>query len=282
MTDSIFGRGTPLSARDRNALQNRYKGVFFRETFIAPENRPLPPGLLTEAGRLHAKLDRILREQRVCEASRRSGALDWEALWRFTVGNPDVFAHKTPPKAGESDFYLLIERGDSARLRTALLAAAVLEEASKDLVHLKIVCFDGDADDVEHCVIRDFDQKERGCRCCDALDQLAAGGGGRNGYSIRVAAMELQKRNKKRRVLLVLPNGLPPACEQPPAEIADARSAVQAARRRGTIVIPVLYGAADVPESRESCRQMYEKGIVSTPAENLLPALEKLIITLIR
>ena len=74
--------------------------------------------------------------------------------------------------------------------------------------------------------------------------------------------MELQKRNKKRRVLLVLPNGLPPACEQPPAEIADARSAVQAARRRGIIVIPVLYGAADAPESRESFRQMYEKGIV--------------------
>ena len=96
-----------------STLQSLYKNVTFTETFITPKNKPLPPEYLSEAKRLHTKLDRILKEQRVREASQRKGSLNPESLWKLAVCDPDVFARKTPPKKCESDFYLLIDRSGS-------------------------------------------------------------------------------------------------------------------------------------------------------------------------
>lgn len=285
------GEQTPLRYKDVSTLQSLYKNVTFTETFITPKNKPLPPEYLSEAKRLHAKLDRILKEQRVREASQRKGSLNPESLWKLAVCDPDVFARKTPPKKCESDFYLLIDRSGSmgtgygngnSRLFTALMTAAVIEEALKGLAYTKIVGFDGGTDVVEHCVIKDFNQKATGNRCFDALDQITAGNGNKDGYSIRVATMDLQKRSEKRKVLIVLSDGLPSAYGQESGAIADVRSAVQEARRRGIIVIPIMFGVTDTAESYEAYRQMYEKGIISTSSRNILPELEKLLYALIR
>lgn len=63
----------------------------------------------------------------------------------------------------------------NSKLFTALATAAVLEEALKGIAYTKIVAFDGGTNTVEHCVIKDFDQKEIGSRCIDAMGQIAAG-----------------------------------------------------------------------------------------------------------
>ena len=94
--------------------------------------------------------------------------------------------------------------------------------------------------------------------------------------------MDLQKRSEKRKVLIVLSDGLPSAYGQESEAIADVRSAVQEARRRGIIVIPIMFGVTDTAESYEAYRQMYEKGIISTSSRNILPELEKLLYALIR
>jgi nitric oxide reductase activation protein len=94
--------------------------------------------------------------------------------------------------------------------------------------------------------------------------------------------MELEKRSEARRVLIVLSDGLPSAYYKESEAIADVRSAVQEARRRGIVVIPIMYGVTDSAESFQAYQQMYEKGIISTNAENILSEFEKLIFRLIK
>jgi hypothetical protein len=285
------GGRTPLSMKDMGLLRVGYPLVEFKESAIAPRGRQLPPEYLGEAKALHKKIDRILREQRVRTANQRKGSLSQKALWKSEVNDPDIFQRKSPPTKYESAFYLLIDRSGSmgmgygdgnSKLFTALMTAAVIEEALKGIAYTKVVAFDGGYDVCEHVVIKDFNQKELGSRCFDALSQVAAGNGNKDGYSIRVAAMDLEKRNEKRKVLIVLSDGLPSAYSKEAEAMDDVRSAVQDARRKGVIVIPIMYGVTDTEESYESYRQMYEKGIISTTSDNILDEFEKLMMKLIK
>ena len=285
------GERTPLSKKDAGTLKSLYKYVSFTEKFVTPKGGRLPGEYMEEANELHRKLDRLLREQRVRTANQRKGSLSQKALWKAEVNDPDIFQRKSPPSTRESAFYLLVDRSGSmgmgrgdgnSKLFTALMTAAVIEEALKGLAYTKIVAFDGGNDIVEHCIIKDFNQKESGNRCFDALSQVWAGNGNKDGYSIRVAAADLEKRQEKRKVLLVLSDGLPSAYSKESEAIADVRSAVQEARRRGIIVIPIMYGVTDSAESFQAYQQMYEKGIISTNAENILSEFEKLIFRLIK
>lgn len=284
------GNPASLSPQDRSALNSRYRNVEFIETFIVPAGGRLPAEYLQKARDLHRRLDRILSEQRVRTANQRKGALSQKDLWKAEVNARDIFRRKSPPTKRETAFYLLVDRSGSmgtgygggvSKLFTALMTAAVIEEALKGLAYTKIIAFDGGNDVVGHCVIKDFQQKELGNRCVDALGQISAGNGNKDGCSIRIAAMDLEKRTEKRKVLVVLSDGLPSAYLRETEAIDDVRTAVQDARRRGIIVIPIIYGA-DSAERYDAYLQMYEKGIVSATAGNILSEFEKLLVKLIR
>jgi hypothetical protein len=51
---------------------------------------------------------------------------------------------------------------------------------------------------------------------------------------------------------------------------------------RALSIIPIMYGVTDSAESFQTYQQMYEKGIISTNAENILGEFEKLIFRLIK
>ena len=279
-----------LSLDDRSKLSGTYSSVKFEESSINPTRRRLPPAYAEKARQMHKRLDRILREQRRRSLSQRRGALSESELWKIPLGSKHIFKSKTPPKTRETAFYLLIDRSGSmgtglgngsSKLFTALMTAAMIEEALKDIAYTKIVAFDGGPDIVEHCVIKDFEQKEFGSRCYDAITQISAGNGNKDGYSIRVASMELIKRCEKRRILVVLSDGLPSAYRGETEAIEDVRSAVHEAKRRGIIVIPVIY-AADTKHSLDAYTQMYGKSLVLASDSSILSEFEKLLIKLIK
>ena len=279
-----------LSLDDRSKLSGTYSSVKFEESSINPTRRRLPPAYAEKARQMHKRLDRILREQRRRSLSQRRGALSESELWKIPLGSKHIFKSKTPPKTRETAFYLLIDRSGSmgtglgngnSKLFTALMTAAMIEEALKDIAYTKIVAFDGGPDIVEHCVIKDFEQKEFGSRCYDAITQISAGNGNKDGYSIRVASMELIKRCEKRRILVVLSDGLPSAYRGETDAIEDVRSAVHEAKRRGIIVIPVIY-AADTKHSLDAYTQMYGKSLVLASDSSILSEFEKLLIKLIK
>lgn len=277
-----------LSLDDKFRLGGAYSDVKFEESSIVPSRRRLPPEYAEKARQMHKRLDRILREQRIRSLSQRRGVLSESELWKIPLGSKHVFKSKTPPKARETAFFLLIDRSGSmgtglgngnSKLFTALMTAAMIEEALKGIAYTKIVAFDGGSNVVEHCVIKDFEQKEIGSRCFDATTQLAAGNGNKDGYSIRAASMELVKRCEKRRILVVLSDGLPSAYRSEDEAIEDVRSAVHEAKRRGIVVIPVIY-SADASRSIEAYTKMYGKNIVLASDSSIMSEFEKMLIKL--
>jgi hypothetical protein len=277
-----------LSLDDKFRLGGAYSDVKFEESSIVPSRRRLPPEYAEKARQMHKRLDRILREQRIRSLSQRRGVLSESELWKIPLGSKHVFKSKTPPKARETAFFLLIDRSGSmgtglgngnSKLFTALMTAAMIEEALKGIAYTKIVAFDGGPSVVEHCVIKDFEQKEIGSRCFDATTQLAAGNGNKDGYSIRAASMELVKRCEKRRILVVLSDGLPSAYRSEDEAIEDVRSAVHEAKRRGIVVIPVIY-SADASRSIEAYTKMYGKSIVLASDSSIMSEFEKMLIKL--
>lgn len=279
-----------LSLDDRSKLSGAYSAVKFEESSIVPTRRRLPPQYAEKARQMHKRLDRILREQRIRSLSQRRGALSESELWKIPLGSKHIFKSKTPPKTRETAFYLLIDRSGSmgtglgngsSKLFTALMTAAMIEEALKDIAYTKIVAFDGGPDAVGHCVIKDFEQKELGSRCYDAITQISAGNGNKDGYSIRVASMELVKRCEKRRILVVLSDGLPSAYRGEAEAIEDVRSAVHEAKRQGIIVIPVIY-AADTRHSLEAYAKMYGRNLILASGSSILSEFEKILIRLIK
>lgn len=280
---------TVLSKGDMGTLKSRYPNVVVTENGITPSS-----GALTDARRakaLHNRLERVLREQRQRREGERTGAVSRKNLWRVAIDDPDVFSRKTAPREYESSFCLLIDKsgsmgtgyaGGASKLVTALKTAAILEEALKGIAYTKIVAFDGSTDSVAHTIIKDYGQKELGNRCMDALKVLTPGNGNKDGYSIRTVSLELAKRREKRKILVVLSDGLPSGYRGEAEAIGDVRTAVQEARRSGIIVIPILYGAENPEKHVVVYRQMYERGIVCASPDSVLSDFEKLLISLIR
>ena len=268
----------------------RYTGLTFTETYITPSGGRLPPAFSERAKALHHRLDKLLRQQRERSAGQRTGALSRRELWKIPLDAKDVFRRKAPPSQRETAFYLLIDRsgsmgsgvgGGQSKLFTALATAAIMEEALKGIAYTKIVAFDGGTNAVEHCVIKDFDQKEIGSRCIDAMGQIAAGNGNKDGYSIRAAALDLAKRTERRKILVVLSDGLPSGYFSEAEAIDDVRTAVQAARRRGLLVIPIIY-TARTDENVDAYRRMYEKSILFADSVGMLGEFERLLMKLVR
>ena len=144
-----------------------------------------------------------------------------------------------------------------------------------------VSAFDGGTNAVQHCVIKDFEQKELGSRCIDAMTQIAAGNGNKDGYSIRAAALDLAKRTERRKILVVLSDGLPSGYFSEAEAIDDVRTAVQAARRRGLLVIPIIY-TARTDENVDAYRRMYEKSILFADSVGMLGEFERLLMKLVR
>ena len=283
-------RAARLDAGERQGLDDRYAGLTFMETYITPGSGRLPPAFAERAKALHHRLDKLLRQQRERSASQRTGALSQRELWKIPLDAKDVFRRKAPPSKRETAFYLLIDRSGSmgagigdgtSKLFTALATAAVLEEALKGIAYTKIVAFDGGTNAVEHCVIKDFDQKEIGSRCIDAMGQIAAGNGNKDGYSIRAAALDLAKRTERRKILMVLSDGLPSGYFSEAEAIDDVRTAVQAARRRGLLVIPIIY-TARTDENVDAYHRMYEKSMIFADSVGMLGEFERLLMKLVR
>ena len=283
-------RAARLDAGERQGLAERYAGLTFTETYITPGGGRLPPAFAERAKALHHRLDKLLRQQRERSASQRTGALSQRELWKIPLDAKDVFRRKAPPSKRETAFFLLIDRsgsmgagvgGGQSKLFTALATAAVLEEALKGIAYTKIVAFDGGTNAVEHCVIKDFDQKEIGSRCIDAMEQIAAGNGNKDGYSIRAAALDLAKRTERRKILMVLSDGLPSGYFSEAEAIDDVRTAVQAARRRGLLVIPIIY-TARTDENVDAYRRMYEKSMIFADSVGMLGEFERLLMKLVR
>ncbi|MFD9628592.1 vWA domain-containing protein [Peribacillus muralis] len=106
----------------------------------------------------------------------------------------------------------------------------------------------------------------------------------RDGYSIRVAAMELEKRREKNRFLLVFSDGEPAASDYDQNGIVDTHLAVSEARKKGIEVIGLFLADGMIEESEEkTMKNIYGKERLMVPSvaelpEQFTPLLKKLLL----
>lgn len=114
--------------------------------------------------------------------------------------------------------------------------------------------------------------------------QLTAEEDNRDGYSIRVAAEALRKRNEKNKFLLVFSDGEPAAYQYEANGIIDTYEAVQETRKKGIDVIGLFLAEGIVEEQDEkTMKNIYGKEYIMVPSVNDLssifaPLLKKLLL----
>lgn len=287
-------KNTQLSREDKKELAGHYKNLpDLNETSISITKAPLDSMIAAPAKNLHEKLETILMKRKAAASGYQRGRLDPRKLWKLSIQSTDVFQRKTPPKLSDCAVYELIDGSGSmsesavkinnkraSKLTCALTTAAIMEESLKNLAATKITVFRAGYHDVEHILIKDFDQKPIGNRCNDALvtRQVSPNNGNMDGYSIRVAAMDLAKRPEKNKILIVLSDGLPSAYMSEKEAIADVHSAVKWARSHGIIVIAIMFGEDSyLKNSYPDYKKMYEQDIIAVRPADINMEFERLL-----
>lgn len=91
-----------------------------------------------------------------------------------------------------------------------------------------------------------------------------------DGFSIRVATKDILSRPEKKKLMIVLSDGLPDSCE-------DVHDAVEKARKKGIKVVAIYFSDYHDTRVEEMFAGMYERDYIITEPENIGEELIKLL-----
>lgn len=266
---SYTGRTTPINSK---VLSSNYRDK-------------LPMDLATQSAMLRREIIRITERRKQSQQGLRHGVLDQNVLWKFGVQEDSLFYRKGAPSSGKCAISLLIDNsssmneriGRSSKSALARSAAAIIEEAASGIVPLKVTLFDQTGGGVNHTTIRGFDLSSKENQVWNSIRAINPRGCNRDSVHIRIATEELLRRREQKKVLIVLSDGLPSAYSSRTAAQAEVLDAVRAARRKGVIVIPIMFGEANfLVSSRASYMTMYEKNIIACQPSEITSSLAAL------
>lgn len=248
-----------------------------QEAMVIPGTSPIPADLKKESTLLRREIERVTVEKRRSQRGLRQGTLDTNALWKCGVGVDTIFARRRNPQAGSCAFYMLIDNSGSTtqeayrtsgglvrKYEAERRAAAVIEDAAVGLIPCKIVLFDQSNGAVNHQIIRTFDERSTKNRSWNSLTAVPTGGCNADSVHISIAAEELRKRSEQKKVLFVLSDGMPSAYGSKQQAESEVNAAVLDARRKGIIVIPIMFGEKSYLQSHYNVyMKMYAKDVIA-------------------
>ena len=270
------------------AYGSTYRG--FHEEWRKYPEVALPTDVRIEANRLQKELKKFLQMSKSTSMGHKSGLLDVKSLWKVGAGERNVFYRPGRKDIGSCAFYMLIDNSGSmsemvyqgvSKSFAARRAAAIIEEALRGLVPMKIALFE-QSGEARHISLKSFDSKSHVNACYGSLSTIEPTGCNADSVHIRVAAKELSGRCERRKVLFVLSDGLPSAYGSRESGINEVRAAVNDTTRKGIIVIPILFGEETFrTQNLKDFQIMYPKNIISCAPQdisNRLPNLFQRII----
>lgn len=270
-----------------------YQGVAnnFREEWMKYPDVPLPPDIQLEAMTLRKELTRLFKARKTTVYGRQRGLLDVKALWRVGMGAKDVFYQPGRKDAQSCAFYLLIDNSGSmashcspnvSKSFAARRAAAIIEEALKGIVPVKISLFMDSYDHTRHISLKGFDSKSKTNACYASLSVVQPDDGNADSIHIRVATKELLKRPERKKILFVLSDGMPSAYGCRESAEGEVKKAVDDARHKNVTVIPIMFGSEDFRrDSLAMYQRMYTKDILACDPNDIsrqLPSLFRKLI----
>lgn len=243
-----------------------------------------PESINIQSKKIRRKFQEILLNKTYYMSGCRRGNLDVNSLWKLGIKDYNIFEKKEKPNETDYVFYLLIDGSGSMygnKYVEAFRAAAILEEVFKNLVPVKIVKFNYGSGHVNHFIVKDYDENKTNKNYSwSFIHNSEASSSNMDGFSIRVATSELLKRPERKKVLIVLSDGLPcggSAYNGKNSEF-DVKMAIREARKNGVAVFNIMFGSEAERESNyEGFKYMYEKGIVSCDPSRIGTNLIKIV-----
>lgn len=243
-----------------------------------PANERMPFELKGQANVLKRKVEKIFHNmQKPILRGRRTGQLDAAMAYKLAMNQMDCFMKKGEVSEFDGCAYFLADNSGSMqgnRQENCCKALAKIEHAFQDVMPLKIVAFNADdCYSVRHQVLKNWTEKVSSNGSYNFLTHCYANGGNKDGYSIRVATEELLHRPERKKILIVLSDGLPSAYEKNDGE-KDVNDAVRKARKAGISVISIFFGD---DSERSAFVKMYEKNCIITEPEGIDAELVRLM-----
>ena len=198
-----------------------------------PANERMPFELKGQANVLKRKVEKIFHNmQKPILRGRRTGQLDAAMAYKLAMNQMDCFMKKGEVSEFDGCAYFLADNSGSMqgnRQENCCKALSKIEHAFQDVMPLKIVAFNADdCYSVRHQVLKNWSEKVSSNGSYNFLTHCYANGGNKDGYSIRVATEELLHRPERKKILIVLSDGLPSAYEKNDGE-KDVNDAVRKA-----------------------------------------------------
>ena len=243
-----------------------------------PANERMPFELKGQANVLKRKVEKIFHNmQKPILRGRRTGQLDAAMAYKLAMNQMDCFMKKGEVSEFDGCAYFLADNSGSMqgnRQENCCKALSKIEHAFQDVMPLKIVAFNADdCYSVRHQVLKNWSEKVSSNGSYNFLTHCYANGGNKDGYSIRVATEELLHRPERKKILIVLSDGLPSAYEKNDGE-KDVNDAVRKARKAGISVISIFFGD---DSERSTFVKMYEKNCIITEPEGIDAELVRLM-----
>lgn len=243
-----------------------------------PANERMPFELKGQANVLKRKVEKIFHNmQKPILRGRRTGQLDAAMAYKLAMNQMDCFMKKGEVSEFDGCAYFLADNSGSMqgnRQENCCKALAKIEHAFQDVMPLKIVAFNADdCYSVRHQVLKNWSEKVSSNGSYNFLTHCYANGGNKDGYSIRVATEELLHRPERKKILIVLSDGLPSAYEKNDGK-KDVNDAVRKARKAGISVISIFFGD---DSERSAFVKMYEKNCIITEPEGIDAELVRLM-----
>lgn len=240
---------------DLSGLEDCYGHEFsYLEEYRKSSPTELPPtAIINEGAALRRKILADLRKrQPLAMRGLKNGKVDPSGLHRLATGDFNIFSRRGTPEKHDSCAYILQDNSGSMsgrKYKICCQALAVIEEAFRGVMPLKIVGFRCSCSDVIHRVVKEFDESDVPNYSWNYLREHNTHNGNMDGASIRIAARELLQRPEEDRILLVACDGYP--CEYGTCDdgIADTRQAVVEAQKAGIRVIGLFIGNEQPSES---------------------------------
>lgn len=266
------------------------KGVIFHQLDPTKHRTHEMPSEVLKRGRLiNKELTKVfLNKQTFTSRNRRNGQLDTNSLWKKGVKDYNMFVKKGVPNDSSFAINVLVDASGSmkervdntgaTKLSKATEATAMIEEALRDLVPVRITYFTAAWDQVMHSTVKDFNQSSKDTlswKRLPAFQSLA----NRDGYSIKVGTRELLKRSEQKKILIILSDGLPTEPNDSMGQ-KEVHEAVREARQAGVIVIAIAFGSEqEMARNKNVYKEMYQNGIIMARPDEIHKYLSKTIQT---
>ena len=252
-----------------------YEPVNVNVSLSAPEE-------IRKQGRmLRKQLENFFREQEAFDlVDQHSGRLNKKALHRVGVNDYRIFEKKGTPIHIDSCVSIVWDGSGSMcgeKQKRSTMACAIIEEALKPLMPMKITNFTTEGNVVKHFQVKKFEERDANRNYAYSYGSSRSfSGGNKDGYSIKVATAELMKRSEQNKILMVLSDGLPSDYRSHSQAINDVKTAVKDARKAGIKVIAIFFGDEGFRRNTmDEYKEMYEKNLISCAPQDISKELVK-------